>query len=242
MTQDRVTGQIPFFHDAHSHAVENQQGGFLIALEGSPTLDHMLSNDQVLAQEDRTRLLFGVPYVSNAETPGSFDYPVVKYHARREGYSPAWVAEDMKRHPRRLALVDTLNAIDWSPDCYLNLARDNPKTLFLFCHSGGYDILQFIKMARFMPNVWLDFSATQEIFGWVGGKSNYPAITDGIEHALGERRIASKLVFGSDNPGFSQLEAVREIVRRLPDPDFYLKSNFERLVELAGLHNFSAGS
>ncbi|ESR25242.1 amidohydrolase family protein [Lutibaculum baratangense] len=226
---------LPDFHDAHSHAVEHQRGGFLIALEGEPRLPYMLSNQQVLAQEDRSRLLFGVPYVSHRGSDRSFDYPVVKYHARREGYSPSWVSVDLERHPRRLALIDTLNAIDWAPESYLTLARDHPQTQFLFCHAGGYDILQFVKMARFMPNVWLDFSATQEIFGWVDRQSNLRAVTDAIDHALAEPRIARKLVFGTDNPGFRQAAAVREAARRLTAPHDYLVGNFERLVATVGL-------
>jgi hypothetical protein len=228
----KMNAEIPRFHDAHSHAVEAQAGGFLIAIEGEANLPYMLSNEDVQKQQDESRLLFAVPYVRYAGEHSEIEGPIVKYHARREGFPAEWVSRDIAHHRRKLALLDTLNAIDWETRDYLDLARDHPKTLFLFCHGGGYDILEFLKMARFMPNVWIDFSATQEIFGWVGNSSNFPAITGAIDHAFAEHRIARKLMFGSDTPGFKQVEAVQEAVRRRGDASDYLTGNFERLISL----------
>ena len=235
MAVETTPVELPIFHDVHAHAIQHQRGGFLIALEGEPVLSYMQSNRQILEQEDRSRLLLAVPYVRNVPPEQGIDHPVVKYHARREGYSPEWVSADIARHARRLALVDTLNAIDWEPRCYLDLARAHPKTQFLFCHAGGYDILQFLKMARFVPNVWIDFAATQDIFGWASGRSNFPAITDAMDHAFAEPRIARKVLFGTDIPEWDQLAGVRQAVERLCDPHPYLAGNFERLVEIAGL-------
>lgn len=233
MTTDAAA--LPVFHDAHAHVVEHQRGGFLIALEGEPVLSYMLSNHQVLAMEDRARLLLAVPYVRHDDHDSAGAHPVVKFHARREGYTPDWVAENLGRHPRRIALVDTLNSADWEPRSYLDLAKQFPGTQFLFCHAGGYDILEFLKIARFVPNAWIDVSATQEIFGWIDGASTLPTITDAIGHAFAEPRIARKLMFGSDNPGFRQADAVAAAVRHLPDPTAYLTGNFEHLLETAGL-------
>ena len=226
---------LPVFHDCHAHIVKGQRGGFLIALEGRADLPYMLDNAEVRRQEDRGRLLFGVPYARCAGHDSGLESALVKYHARREGYAPEWVAQDLARFPRRIAIVDTLNAIDWEPRRYLDLAVRYPATQFVFCHAGGYDIVEFLKMARFLGNVWLDFSATQEIFGWVGNRSTLPMVTDAITHALAEPRIAAKVMFGSDTPGFRQSAAVHELVSRVEDATPFLTGNFERLVALAGL-------
>ena len=227
--------ELPIFHDCHAHIVERQRGGFLIALEGRKDLPYMLSNAEVYRREDRSQLLFAVPYAHHAGPDSGIESALIKYHARREGYTPEWVAQDLVRFPRRIALVDTLNSIDWEPRSYLDLAVRHPLTQFLFCHAGGYDIMEFLKMARFARNVWLDFSATQEIFGWVGNHSNLPMVTDAITHALAEPRIAAKVLFGSDVPGFQQAAAVHELIDRVEDATPFLTANFERLVSIADL-------
>lgn len=226
---------LPPFHDAHAHAIGRQKGGFLIALEGKPQLSYMLSNSQVAQQEDRNVQRFAVPYVRLDNPLATSDAAVVKYHARREGYSHKWVCDDLKRHPRKIALVDTLNSNSWESRDYQGLAIKYPQTQFLFCHAGGYDIVEFLKMARFLQNVWIDFSATQEIFGWNNGVNRFSIVTDSIEHAFAEQRIARKVMFGSDMPEFKQAEAVQAVIRHLRNPEDYLLNNFERLIEISGL-------
>jgi predicted TIM-barrel fold metal-dependent hydrolase len=221
------------FHDAHAHAVNDQVGGFLIALLGERNLPYMLSNEEVLGAQDLSRLLIGVPYVPAGES--DYHHPIVKYHARREGFSAEWVAEDVLRHRRKVALVDTLNTYHWTPSDYATLAQKAPQTEFVMCHGGGYDVLEFLKMARFIKNVWLDFSATQHIFGWAGDGPGYGVICEGIAHALSEPRIAGKVMYGSDTPGFAQLDAVAAVRERSPDPGAILVGNFERLLERSGL-------
>src|SRR5581483_2221225 len=117
-------------------------------------------------------------------------------------------AEDIARNERRLVLIDTLNAMKWPPSAYAGLAASFPHTTFVMCHAGGYDILEFVKMGRFLPNVWLDFSATQEIFGWVSGDRSPRFVGDLIDHAFTEPRIAQRVMFGSDAPLFDQRGAV----------------------------------
>lgn len=223
------------FHDAHAHAIGRQDGGFLIALEGEPHLTYMLSNVEVQALENRSRRRFAVPYVRLSDPAATSEATIVKYHARREGYTPEWMSADLARHPRKIALVDTLNSTDWDGRNYQDLAKQHPQTQFLFCHAGGYDIVEFLKMARFLPNVWIDFSATQEIFGWTDGQRHFRVVTDAIEHAFAEPRIARKLMFGSDTPEFRQVEAVQAAMRCLRDPENYLVGNFERLIAVADL-------
>lgn len=226
---------LPFFHDAHAHAVEAQAGGFLIALEGAPRLAYALDNAAVLAAHDPRRLLIGVPYARAGGEDSGLPGPVMKYHARREGFPPEWVARDIARYGRKVVLLDTLNAIDWPPRAYLDIARGLPGVQFVMCHSGGYDILEFVKMGRFVPNVWLDFSATQQIFGWTAGAPTLNHVTDCIRHAYGEPRIARRLMFGSDNPEFDQAGAVVRLAASVDDPEPFLRTNFERLVSETGL-------
>jgi len=223
------------FHDAHAHDVRHQQGGFLIALEGASRPDGTLDNEGVLAREDRSRLLIGVPYASAGKADSGLPGPVIKYHARREGYSPEWVANDLSRFQRRVALVDTLNSLDWPSSAYSSLARSFPATQFLFCHAGGYDLLDFVKMCRFIGNVWLDFSATQHIVGWAQSSGKLTFAEQLIEHSFEEPRIRERVMFGSDTPWFDQNDAVKRVVERAPDPAAILMGNFERLVARADL-------
>jgi len=223
------------FHDAHAHSVCLQRGGFLIALEGASRPEGTLDNAGVLAKEDRGRMLFGVPYASAGAVDSGVAGPVIKYHARREGYSPEWVANDLSRFQRRLALVDTLNSLDWPTEAYCELAGALPPTQFLFCHAGGYDLLEFIKMCRFISNVWLDFSATQHIVGWAQSTGKLTFADQLIEHSFEEPRICERVLFGSDTPWFDQRDAVERVLERAPDPSAILIDNFERLVAKVGL-------
>jgi hypothetical protein len=87
-------------------------------------------------------------------------------------------------------------------------------------------------MCRFVPNVWIDFSATQHTFGWVSGDRSPHFIADLIDHGLREPRIAQRVLFGSDNPEFSQLDAVERTVSVARDPESVLVGNFERLIAI----------
>jgi hypothetical protein len=223
------------FHDAHAHLVEEQVGGLLIALEGDGLPAGIMSSEEVLAAEERSRGLVGVPYVRSGEDAPAVEGPVAKYHARREGYSPNWVASDIERAGRRLVVVDTLNALDWAPSDYAGLALRLPHVQFVMCHAGGYDVLEFVKLCRFTRNVWLDFSVTQHIFGWVDGNPSPAFISECVDHALRERRIADRVMFGSDTPWYPQLDAVERAVERARDAAAYLGGNFERLLEVARL-------
>lgn len=223
--------RLPSFHDAHCHLPGAADGGFVIALEGSPVYPGTLTNAEIAELDDPSRALIAVPYVTaGSELEGS----LVKYHPRRERYDPAWVHADIARFARRLVLIDTLNAVHWPPRAFLELAREHSDTSFVMCHGGGYDILEFVKMCRFLPNVWLDFSVTQHEFGWVRGECSPAFVGDLIDHSLTEPRIAPKVMFGSDFPLMEQSDAVAQIVATVEDPESYLRGNFERLLATVG--------
>lgn len=219
------------FYDCHAHVLHQQSGGFLIGTEGTPALGAVLSNVGVRELENRNKGLVAVPYIEYREQDTSCEGDIAKYHARREGYDADWVARDIKRFKRKIVLLDTLNALEWPADHYKTLARSLPDTQFVMCHGGGYDIVEFVKFARFIPNVWLDFSATQHIFGWAGDKPPFLMVCDAIDHSMSEPRIRKKLMFGSDAPGFGYMDAIEKMLARESDPSDILAGNFLRLID-----------
>jgi len=220
------------FHDAHCHQVLAQAGGLLIALEGCPVFPGVVTNEEALAREDPGRLLFGVEYVTREAVLGT--RPFLKYHPRREGYSPEFVSDSIRRSSPNLCIIDTLNQPYWQPMDYWRIAREFPSLPFVFCHAGGYDILDLLKMADFTPNIWLDFSLTQEYFGWSGQRPRLAPVADCIDHALQAPQFRQRILFGSDEPFYSQSAALERYLA-LPDPECFLVGNFLSLLRAAGI-------
>jgi predicted TIM-barrel fold metal-dependent hydrolase len=226
-----MSPELPRFHDAHCHQPGDADGGLVIALECEPEFPGTLTNEQVVKLHDPGRRLIAVPYAS-AESV--VEGPAIKYHPRFERYDPAWVSADIAGFSRRLVLIDSMNALRWEPRAYLQLAQVYPQTEFVMCHAGGYDIAEFVKMCRFLPNVWLDFSVTQHEFGWVSGERSPAFIGDVIDHAMREPRIAPRVMFGSDYPLLEQRDAVARLAATVDEPERFLRLNFERLLETVG--------
>lgn len=218
------------FYDAHSHRLLAQHGGLLIGLEGKPVFPDALTNARAFVLEDKSRLLFAVEYVTAEAKIGSRE--LLKYHPRREHYTPDFVAESIQRSKPKLCLIDPLNQPYWLPMDYWQIAKKFPEIQFIFCHAGGYDILDFIKMADFTPNIWLDFSYTQEYFGWTNQRPRLRHVTDCIDYALQFERVKRKVMFGSDEPFFSQSQPL-EIYRQLPDRNLFLAENYIALLQKA---------
>jgi predicted TIM-barrel fold metal-dependent hydrolase len=226
-----VSAKPAYFHDAHCHAPGEASGGLVIALEGNPVFPGTVPNSEVGQFHDPARALIAVPYVrAGCEVEGR----AIKYHPRRERYDPNWVSADITRFARRLVLIDSLNAVHWPPRAYLDLAKAHSEVEFVMCHAGGYDIVEFVKMCRFLPNVWLDFSVTQHEFGWVTGQRSPAYIGDVIDHALHERRTAPRILFGSDFPLLQQADALERLIGSVAAPEPFLTGNFERLLDVSG--------
>ncbi len=218
------------FYDAHSHCLENQSGGFLIGLDGEPHFQGTLYSSEVLKLENKKNDLYAVEYISSVFNNTTTQ--IVKYHPRREKYSPQQVVDDIKKREFKIAIIDTLNQPYWQPMDYWNIALQFPNIQFLFCHAGGYDIHEFIKMATFQENIWIDFSLTQEYFGWCGNRVEYKLVTNAIDFALQNKILQKKILFGSDNVFFSQAVALEKYLS-LKDSNLFLKDNFVDLIKKA---------
>ncbi len=220
------------FHDAHSHKLLAQDGGLFIGLEGKPVFPDVLDNAGAFALEDKSRLRFAVEYVTTTAKTGT--HPLLKYHPRREHYSPEFVTNSIRQSQPKLCIIDTLNQPHWQPVDYWRIARAFSEIQFIFCHAGGYDILDFIKMADFTPNIWLDFSLTQEYFGWVGTQPLLPHVGQCIEYGLQYERVKRKVMFGSDEPFYSQPLALPRY-QQLKDSHLFLIENYVSLLQKAKL-------
>lgn len=214
--------------DVHSHKIEAQTGGFLLAIEGEKNVPGGMSYEDLLSgQFDNSYFL--VPYVTK-----SLDYKdaiCIYIHARREGFSASFVERFLKNHEAQLVIIDTFNKFKWSIMDYFRIVNGFPEKKFLLAHGGGYEISEFIQLVRYSNNAYIDFSATQSIFSCHDPKNTLERLCDGvIRHAVTEKRIRDKVLFGSDNPEFSQmvsLEYYYSINKYIPE---MMDSNFMRLV------------
>lgn len=94
---------------------------------------------------------------------------------------------------------------------------------------GGYDIINFIKILDFNKNVYCDFSMTQEYFGWCGDRTRLGVVADCIDYCLSNEKLSKKIMFGSDEPDFSQSKAL-ERYESLPKSEDFLINNYLELI------------
>ena len=216
--------------DAHAHKVENQDGGILIALEGEFPYKDIFTNEglYIFMKNESSSKFRACYYIDKFFTPVP-DNMILKYHPRLEKYSTNEVIVDIEKRQPKLCIMDTLNQPFWSPMDYWEIARKFPHIQFLFSHAGGYDILEFVKFCDFSKNIWLDFSLTQEYFGWCGNAQRLNAVADVIDYCLSSDRISSKVLFGSDNPFWSQKEAIEKYSSFEKSKDFF-ENNYLNLM------------
>jgi len=67
-----------------------------------------------------------------------------------------------------------------------------------------------------------------------GQRPRFRQVADGVEYGLQFDRIRRKVLFGSDEPFFSQRLALERYLE-LPDRDLFLIENFLSLLQKAGL-------
>lgn len=214
--------------DAHIHAKNHEHGGFMIGTEGKPKFDGTLDNEKVLALHDPSAKYISFYYVAMKEITYTMKWPFLKYHPRREGYTPSQVKASIRKNKPNAVIIDTLNEPFWSAYDYWSVARENLNTTIVFAHAGGYLINEFIKICHFQPNTWLDFSCTQTILGHLGDANNgLPYINEAIRYAL-HSYFNNRILMASDYPFFNQDDVF----------DYYtgyhdlLNVNFVRLMEM----------
>lgn len=156
------------FYDAHLHCRGNEAGGFFVGLEGVPVVAGTLDNRQVLALHRPEERYLGFHYVAAGELQEKFSHRLLKYHPRREKYSPAEVEASIRLNRPAAVMLDTLNEPYWQSGDYWRIARAFPEILFIFAHSGGYLIQDFIKICHFQPNIYIDFALTHTMLACYG--------------------------------------------------------------------------
>lgn len=216
------------FYDVHAHCVKNQQGGILIGLEGTPYFEGTLNNSDVYKITSENPHFLPAYYITNQfnDVP---DETILKYHPRREGYSANDVIIDLTKRNCKLCIIDTLNYPGWQPIDYLKIVQRFPDIQFILPHMGGYDILEFLKIFDFNKNVYADFSMTQEYFGWCGNRVPLSIVVDAINYCVNSEKLSKRVMFGADEPFFSQSVALEKYLST-PFASDILKNNYFNLV------------
>lgn len=191
------------FFDVHAHCIRGQRGGILIGLEGEPHFDSTMTNVDVEKATANNNNFVGAYYIDRHFGMVK-DEKILKYHPRREQYTAEQVMDDLKKRACKLCIIDTLNQPNWQPLDYWKVIIANKNITFLLSHVGGYDIIDFLKILDFNKNVYVDFSMTQEYFGWCGNRARLGVVADGIDFCLNSQKLSTHVLFGSDEPFFSQ--------------------------------------
>lgn len=192
-------------YDVHIHKKNKEAGGFIIGLEGTPFFEGTINNQEALSYHDPINKYLTFYYVTKEECGEKLIYhPYLKYHPRRERYAPDEVVKSIKTNRPKAVVIDTLNEPYWTPYDYWNLARECADIIFIFAHSGGYLINDFIKICHFQPNVWIDFALTHTTLGKFGNKEyGLGYVNDAIHYALNST-FKKRVLLGSDYPFFNQ--------------------------------------
>lgn len=221
---------MDIFYDCHSHEVYGARKGFLIAVDGVRGSSGGYCNREVMEAADRCGMV-PVQYVVKGKD--RFRTKIIKVHPRRERLAVEEVEAVIMGYQPHGVIVDTLNQPYWVPNDYWKLALKFPKIQFLFAHAGGFDIVDFLKIAMFQGNAWIDFSFTQHFFGWCGSKVEMPMVAEAIRYAMEEPAIYKKVMLGSDNLR-GETDCFREALESYQIFHSYraaAKDNFESFME-----------
>lgn len=214
--------------DVHSHRIEQQQGGFILAIEGPPDVPGA-STYATLTEHPLADSFHLVPYITAELTYP--DAAIIYMHPRRESWMPTHVKEILAQHDCKLVILDTFYRFHWHPQDYFDLCHALPHKQFVLAHGGGYQAAEFVEIARYLNHCYIDFSATQEIFDCFNPHSTLDiGIHRIIQHALTEPRIRDKVLFGSDNPEFNQAYAWQGYASMAAHLPAQLTDNFHALM------------
>lgn len=214
--------------DAHLHSKCKEDGGFLIGLEGLPRFEGTLTNREALALHDPEHNYFSFYYVPKQEINRTLSHPYLKFHPRREKYTPQEVTAAILRSAPRCVIIDTLNEPYWVPYDYWHILQACEQTPVVLAHAGGYLINDFIKICHFQKNAWLDFALTHTVLGKFGDPvAGLAYVNQAIGYAL-HSPFRHKILLSSDYPFFNQ-EDVFAFYRSYME---LLNQNFLTLAEI----------
>lgn len=216
------------FYDDHAHCIKGQTGGILIGLEGDRLFEGFMRNSDVEKAVKTNSRFLGCYYVTK-EFNDVPDETLLKYHPRREQYTADEVICDLRKRNCKICIIDTLNQPFWDYLDYWKIVATFPQIKFILPHMGGYDIIDFVKMLDFNRNVYADFSMTQEYFGWCGVRPSFRIVSDCIDYCLAHPKLSKKVMFGSDEPDFSQTAALRKYAS-LKNANDFLVNNYINLI------------
>ena len=197
------------FFDAHIHNHCSESGGFVIGLEGLPHFDGTLNNADALKMHAPDKNYISFYYVSADEIGKKLPHKYIKIHPRREKYNPDDVIKCIRKNKPRCVIIDTLNEPFWVPYDYWNIARAFPEITFVFAHSGGYLINDFIKICHFQPNVWIDFALTHTTLGRFGNKKCGLSYIDAAIRYAVNAPFKNRVLLSSDFPFFFYSDVVK---------------------------------
>ncbi len=215
-------------YDAHIHCKNQEAGGFIIGTAGSLKSGVTLDNETALKLHAPGNKYIAFYYVTNEEcaVPKSLEWKYLKYHGRRERYSPKQVIASISVNHPKAVILDTLNEPYWAAYDYWKVAKEFPDVPFVFAHAGGYLINEFVKICHFQSNVWIDFSYTHTMLGRLGdGKTGLAYANQAIQYSL-NASFSDRILLGSDFPFCDQQKVVQYYAPYLDK----LNGNFVRLV------------
>lgn len=226
-----MTPRFPKF-DSHLHQPVCE--GLLIGIEGNPRISGLISNTDLF--EIHKKGIFSAWYVTREEIQKTITKKeILKFHPRREKYTPEEVVVCIELNQPRLVIFDTLNYPFWEPSDYFKIARKFPETVFLLAHSGGIQMNSFVP-ELILSNVYFDFSATMiifEIFRAARRRKN-DFLTSAIKTLVSNPEARKRLLFGTDAPMYSRrdtLKAYKKFGMRRKELD----ANFLRFLDEVGL-------
>lgn len=215
--------------DVHSHKIENQDGGFILSIDGEPSVPGGETYLELKKLKYPKNFII-VPYLKDLND--FFDERIIYIHPRRNRFSKIHIDDYLTNSSAKLVIIDTFSSFFWTSRDYYDLVKKFSNKIFLLAHGGGYRIREFVELCRYSANCFIDFSATQEIFGCVNGDLDLDCgILSLIKHSLKEPRIKQKVLFGSDNPEFNQMQAYEFYLGIHRDIPKKLDENFLMLIE-----------
>lgn len=215
------------FYDSHVHCIGSEKGGFLIGLEGEPKYRNTISNDEVLIKHNIQNKYVAFYYVTKGNINKKLIHPYLKFHPKREQYSPKEVIDSIRLNKPRAIIIDTLNEPFWGAYDYWSVAREFTNLPMVFAHAGGYLINEFVKICNFQKNVWIDFSLTHCVLGKYGDEKGLNYVNDAIKFALNSH-FKERILMGSDYPFYCQEDVVKYYSNHIN----LLNHNFEALLKI----------